>query len=94
MRMKIFMSVPIVSSIGNTGGERLHRLTINEMLSHSHKISFYKAEEDDGSGAITTGYRSGINLWREDCIWTNPIGGDQPHNVMCPYYALAYIMKK
>ena len=74
-------------TIGGTGGEENHTLTVEEMPSHTHNV--------DG-GVITVGspnqlsggggyfYKSGISL---------PTGGGKPHNNMPPYYTVAYIVK-
>ena len=84
-----------------TGGAETHTLKIEEMPSHTHDI----IGKGDDSGYCKSGQCS---FWPTD-RWTNDAvvkastsggklvvenaGGDQPHNNMPPYFALAYIMK-
>jgi hypothetical protein len=77
-------------TIGVTGGEKTHTLTVNEMPRHKHNVGAYKSTDGNGSvldsytalvgtsnGADTTSkyYTSGTLL----------SGGSQPHNNMPPY---------
>lgn len=71
-----------------TGGAATHTLTIDEMPSHTHSYT-----------APPSGYD---NMSRDDLrhnfgynytATTGSAGGNQPHNNMPPYLALAYIIK-
>lgn len=70
-------------SVGTTGGESEHTLTISEMPSHSHTIGY----NPDGAG----GGGAGPN--NVGTINTSETGGGLPHNNIPPYYSLCYIMK-
>lgn len=74
-------------TVGSTGGEATHKLTVDEMPTHNHKISF--GHEIEGAT-----FRSLIDeCGQAGTANSYPSGGSQPHNNMPPYYALCYIMK-
>lgn len=75
-------------SIGNTGGEKTHTLTISEMPEHSHAISNFPT----GIGSIhAQGFSDAIGS--RTTLNTEKTGGGQAHENRPPYYALAFIMK-
>jgi hypothetical protein len=80
------------TTIGATGGEQKHTLSLAEIPSHSHGIkhgyddkNFNNATNQmspgDGNANIVDGYP------------TEAAGGGNGHNTMPPYYVLCYIMK-
>ena len=73
---------------GSEGGEATHRLTVNEMPSHSHQLAITSRTGTTGDIiAITRGE------YRFDSLGMSSTGDNQPHNNMPPYYVLYYIMR-
>lgn len=71
---------------GNMGGEEMHQLTISEMPKHKHEgasVDLYHTAPDLGGPVLGANAASSADY----------AGGDQAHNNLPPYYALAYIMK-
>lgn len=59
------------------GSEEKHKLTISEMP---------RAGAQKGRLQSTDRYQNDVH-------YTNPTGGNQPHNNIPPYYVLTYIIK-
>ncbi len=88
--------------LGKQGGEATHKLTVDEMPAHSHRLSNNSSlhawlfdcgtEEikDSGSGA-----RGLINGSVTEAFITSTLtnGSDQAHNNMPPYYPLNFLIK-
>lgn len=77
-------------SLGNEGGEKEVKLTVEQLPKHRHGFNRGRATTLSPSG-------SGTDLWARDS-WTSPAttdeaGGDQAHENRPPYYALYYIMR-
>jgi microcystin-dependent protein len=81
-------------TLGNTGGEKEHTLTINEMPSHNHQReqtgrALYWDENLTEMGGLVSGVNVQIS-WNRD---TTNTGGSQPHNILQPYIVQNYIIK-
>ena len=81
-------------TLGETGGEKTHTLTINEMPSHNHQReqtgrALYWDEDLTEMGGLTSGVNVQIS-WNKD---TTNTGGSQPHNNLQPYIVQNYIIK-
>jgi len=75
--------------LGASSGEERHQLTIAELAKHPHKMF----DAISGSRALpTTAVLSGTNPNLAAFGFTEPEGGDQPHNNMQPYTCLNYII--
>ena len=79
---------------GETGGESVHVLTIDEMPKHSHKMKY----DSTGWTAIrqshgTDGIVENTTSSYDGQYSTEEVGNGNAHNNMPPYYALCYIMK-
>lgn len=86
LRDKFVLGAGNSYSVGAIGGETTHTLTIGEMPSHSHSISYSR---HGGTGQTTSAEFGGGN-YTED---TSTEGGGAAHNNMPPYYALCYIQR-
>lgn len=75
---------------GETGGNRTHRLSLEEMPKHTHRYTFSSGRESP-SKTDTTPREFGLKDTDEA---TSPAGQDRPHNNMPPYIALSLCTPK
>jgi microcystin-dependent protein len=76
----------VSGSLTQTGGEASHTLTIAEMPAHTHSVQVFPDPISGGNGSdLSRGVYTGQ---------TGSTGGGQPHNILHPYFALAFIMNQ
>ena len=84
-------------NLGNSGGEKTHTLTTNEMPSHTH-IPTWQSNcppwlQAGGYGQISPSASGGANKANIGNLSINNTGGGQAHNNLQPYVVITYIIK-
>lgn len=78
---------------GQTGGEKEHTLTIEEMPAHNHSLNTRINAAGFSSSNDLARAADGTTEWKQNELYMKKEGGDQPHNNMPPYLAV-YIYKR
>ena len=79
-------------NLGEKGGEKTHQLTVGELPKHTPKIK-YLGEHGTGLNSGPYGYKLSYTLGCDESLTTEPIGNDEPHNILQPYQVTNYIIK-
>lgn len=74
-------------TVGETGGEKTHTLTISEMPSHNHTFNF----RTSGTQALSGDHGAYMLAGTNDTAIANA-GGGQAHNNLQPYVVMNYII--
>ena len=77
-------------SPGQTGGEKEHQLTIEELPTHGHEI--LKSSTQIGQSG-DNGFPPGAYPGQSGKLTSSEVGKDEPHNNLQPYYCV-YIWKR
>lgn len=77
-------------TLGGTGGEKTHTLTVDELAKHSHK-SLVKMQSTSGGNVSNAGSGNSADWAVSGAI--GDTGDDKPHNNIQPYIVLNYIIK-
>jgi microcystin-dependent protein len=81
-------------SLGASGGEERHTLTIAEMPSHEHALAMRVPTTSPFDNGTHTSYsQRTANFDNDQGGVVKPEGGSQPHNNMPPFIGLNYIIK-
>ncbi len=67
---------------GEVGGEKEHKLTVDEMPNHVHSIDTHPYDADSSTTYKYTRAGTGVSIGKDG---TDSKGGDKPHNNMPPY---------
>lgn len=78
-----------LNTLGSTGGERQHQLTIAELPEHDHEVGYTNL---DLAGGVDGSLQKQIGLPSSSSKYnTTKVGSNQKHNVMNPYRVVHYI---
>lgn len=83
--------VSFESNSGKMGGERKHTLTVDEMPSHSHTIT-YGSSSTSSDNPLSFSMPEQKNYHTQTDVSSSTTGGGQPHNIMQPYITMNYII--
>jgi len=77
------------NTLGNTGGEKKHLLSIAEMPQHSHPIALNNPNSNTSANRVGAAF--GPPYVNKDT--TDPVGGNQAHENRPPFIVTLYIQK-
>ena len=80
------------NTLGKTGGEKTHTLTVEEMPSHNHKLSGALTGETKAITNSGNDWAQTTTSWQNETFITNT-GGGKEHNNLQPYIVINYIIR-